>query len=58
LEEIFEGIDFAYQNNEIIVFYGHGISDKPGKLNTSMDKLEAIIQYAYEKGMNFYTVLN
>jgi peptidoglycan/xylan/chitin deacetylase (PgdA/CDA1 family) len=56
LEEIFEGIDRAHKNNEIIILYGHAISDNPGKYNISKEKLEAIIKHAYTKGMKFYTV--
>lgn len=56
LSEIFQGIDRASNNNEVLVLYGHVISNKPGKLNVSMEKLEAIIRYAQEKGMKFYTV--
>jgi len=56
LAEIFAGIDRAFNNNEILVLYAHVLSNKPGKLNVSMEKLEAIICYAQEKGMKFYTV--
>ncbi|NLI92466.1 MAG: polysaccharide deacetylase family protein [Peptococcaceae bacterium] len=56
LEEIFQGIDRAYNNHEILVLYGHVLSNKPGSLNTNMDRLETIIQYAQKKGMKFHTI--
>ncbi|RNC29129.1 MAG: hypothetical protein AWM53_00778 [Candidatus Dichloromethanomonas elyunquensis] len=55
-EEIFQGIDRAYNNHETLLLYGHVISNKPGNANTSMQRLETIIQYAQKKGMTFHTV--
>lgn len=56
IEEIYEGIDRAAQNNEVIVLYAHSISDQLHNLNISFSKLEMIIKYAYDKGLRFYTI--
>ena len=56
LTEIFQGIDHAYNSNQLIILYAHGISDKPDNYGTNPEKLRAIIQYAYDRGMKFYTV--
>jgi peptidoglycan/xylan/chitin deacetylase (PgdA/CDA1 family) len=54
-EDILQGIDKAYNKHELLLLYGHVISDKPGSQNTSMKRLETIIQYAQKKGMQFHT---
>ena len=56
LEEIFEGIDRAYNNNEVLLLYAHSISDKSDGYVTSMETLEEIVKYVIKKQMKFYTV--
>jgi len=56
LEDIYRGIDRAYENNEILMLYAHGISDSGERYVTSLDRLEQIAKYIVQKNMKFYTV--
>ena len=56
LESIQYGIDYAIQNGYVLVLYGHTInsSDSPGPYQTSTARLDAILNYTYQKGGKFY----
>jgi len=55
LESIKSGIDYAIQNEYVLVLYGHTITPTvTGDYQTSTSKLEEILNYTYQKGGKFY----
>jgi PGF-pre-PGF domain-containing protein len=55
LESIKSGIDYAIQNEYVLVLYGHTItSGTPTEYQTSTSKLEEILKYTKEKNGTFY----
>jgi hypothetical protein len=59
LESIKSGIDYAIQNEYVLVLYGHTITPTvTGDYQTSTSKLEEILNYTYQKGVNTITCEN
>ena len=55
LESIKAGIDYAMENEYVLVLYGHKItSGTPAEYQTSTSKLESILNYTTEQGGKFY----
>lgn len=53
---ILDGLKRAKKNSEIILFYAHDISiDAHEAYNTDFDTLEAVLSYAFNHGLRFYT---
>lgn len=58
LDEIIEGMDRAKKNSEVLILYSHAIREKPyhdEKYVLSSNILEAILKYAAENNLRFYT---
>jgi len=56
LDEIEDGLIRAKDNNEVLVLYGHKITNEGGNYHTPPSKLEGILRIASELGLEFYTV--
>lgn len=56
LEEIMEGLKRAKDNNEIMILYGHSMSNKVGNYITRRTTLEEILKFAHDNGINFFTL--
>ncbi|KKG12208.1 hypothetical protein EO92_05800 [Methanosarcina sp. 2.H.A.1B.4] len=55
LESIKYGIDYAMDNGYVLVLYGHAITPTvTGDYQTSTARLDAILNYTYQKGGVFY----
>ncbi|AKB78748.1 cell surface protein [Methanosarcina horonobensis HB-1 = JCM 15518] len=56
LESIQYGIDYAIDNDYVLILYGHAInsSDSPGEYQTSVSRLESILNYTNQKNGTFY----
>jgi len=56
LESIQYGIDYAINNGYVLLLYGHAItsSDSPAEYQTSISRLDSILNYTYQKGGKFY----
>ncbi len=56
VEEIEEGMIRAKENSEVLILYGHEITENEGNYRTSQEKIEAILKSAVELGLEFYTI--
>jgi len=54
--DIQEGIRRAAEMKEIIVLYAHKPAHDSGDYSVPVEKLEAVIKYASEKGLSFYRI--
>ncbi len=54
---IYKLIDYAYQNNLIVVFYSHKpVKELSGNYQITIDELSKICEYVKNKDMKFYTI--
>jgi peptidoglycan/xylan/chitin deacetylase (PgdA/CDA1 family) len=56
LAELRAGMIRARDNNEVLILYGHNITNDGGNYSTTPEKLERILKLAVELGLKFYTV--
>lgn len=50
-------MDYAKKNNKIVIFYGHKtVKNATGKLETPLEALQQICEYAVNNNLKFYTV--
>jgi PKD repeat protein len=57
LNDIYDAISVAKENNQVVVFYSHRpVSGNPLEYQISYSRLQNIIAYASQNNMRFYTV--
>ncbi len=58
LDQVIQFIDSAFDQNKIIMFYGHGLTDEYTTERNAIwfDKFRLIMNYVKEKRMKFYTL--
>ncbi len=56
LSEIEDGLIAAKNNNEVLILYGHKITNDEGRYHIPPSKLEDILRIAYELELEFYTI--
>ncbi|MFY7728723.1 MAG: polysaccharide deacetylase family protein [Flavobacterium sp.] len=50
-------MDYAKEHNKIVIFYGHKtVNNATGKLETPLEALQQICEYAVNNNLKFYTV--
>lgn len=54
----YAGIDEAKRRGDVIVLYSHDISNTPKSVDISIAEFQAIMQYAYNNGLEFYTLVD
>jgi hypothetical protein len=57
IEDIYDGILRAKQEDKILILYGHNpVENNPQLYQTSFDRLEKILTYVSENNLNFYKI--
>ena len=56
VSELAEGLERASQREEVMVLYGHSISDDAGQYRTSTNRLEELLISVSQLRLDFFTI--
>ena len=57
LDDLYNYISTAKENDEIVIFYGHKlVSSNPGEYETSYDRLDKILKYVSDNNLKTFTI--